>query len=328
MQLALPHAMTTTGATPSPPPPGARRAVIDVGTNSVKLLVAAVSGGEVHPLHEQSKQTRLGRGFYPAHRLQPEAVRQTAEAVAHFARSAATWKPDRIRVIGTSAARDAENPGDLIDAVRQVAGLDLEVLSGEAETDLVFRGVLTDRTLQGMPLLITDVGGGSTEFILGDRGQAVFQHSHPLGTVRLLEQLHPANPPTDAECAHCLDLLREFLKRKLKPALDPLLAAFAVPPHLVGTGGTTTILARIILQMMGFDRESIERVALDRGQVRALRERLWRLPLEERRQIVGLPPNRADVILTGVAIYETIMECLNLNTLRISTRGLRFAAVL
>src|SRR5437762_12061285 len=121
-----------------------RRAVIDVGTNSIKLLVADVAGHEVRPLLEESKQTRLGRGFYETHRLQPEAIATTAKAVAKFAEMARERRAASIRVIATSAARDAENPSELTSAIEQVAGLKVEIISGDQEADWVFKGVTTD----------------------------------------------------------------------------------------------------------------------------------------------------------------------------------------
>ena len=147
--------------------PAPRRAVIDIGTNSVKLLVAEVAGATVTPLLEQSEQTRLGRGFYETHRLQPEAIRQTAQAVAEFAGRAGKFSPVSTRVIATSAARDALNAAELIAAIKASAGLPVEIISGEQEADWAFLGVTSDPALAGQPLLILDVGGGSTEFILG-----------------------------------------------------------------------------------------------------------------------------------------------------------------
>src|ERR1051326_8436814 len=145
-----------------------RRAVIDVGTNSVKLLVAEVSGQRVQPLLEKSEQTRLGRGFYETHFLQPAAIAQAAKAVAAFAALALQWESAAIRLIATSAARDAKNQDELVAALTHAAGVKVEVISGEEEAELVFRGVNTDPKLDGQRLLILDVGGGSTEFIAGE----------------------------------------------------------------------------------------------------------------------------------------------------------------
>src|SRR5438105_3533337 len=129
-----------------------RRAVIDVGTNSIKLLVADVAGHDVHPLLEESKQTRLGRGFYETHRLQSDAITMTATAAAKFADAARAQNANSIRVIATSAARDAVNPRDLTDAIEQASGLKVEIISGEQEADWVFQGVTTDPALAKIPL--------------------------------------------------------------------------------------------------------------------------------------------------------------------------------
>src|SRR5262249_55562839 len=126
---------------PRVPMPSQRHAVIDVGTNSVKLLVAQVSGSRVDPLFEQSEQTRLGSGFYQTHRLQPAPIARTARAVSGFARIAAEWSAASTRVIATSAARDALNQEELLAAIQAASGLTVEVISGEQEADWAFRGV-------------------------------------------------------------------------------------------------------------------------------------------------------------------------------------------
>jgi exopolyphosphatase/guanosine-5'-triphosphate,3'-diphosphate pyrophosphatase len=305
------------------------RAVIDVGTNSVKLLVAKVSGRQVAPVWEESEQTRLGGGFYQTGRLQPQAIRQTAEAVAEFAQLAARWQPVSIRVIATSAARDAVNQGDLLLAIQRASGLTVEVISGEQEAEWVFHGVSTDPGLANQPLLILDVGGGSTEFIVGDGTRLTFRRSFPIGTVRLLERLAPADPPGAGELERCRTWLAEYLNREVRPHLGRELERFATDTlQLVGTGGTTTILTRIQKCMTTFDREQIEATRLSREQVRQQLERLWALSLAERREIIGLPPKRADVILFGAAIFEAVMEQFGLDPLRTSTRGLRFGAMI
>jgi exopolyphosphatase / guanosine-5'-triphosphate,3'-diphosphate pyrophosphatase len=311
-----------------------RRAVIDVGTNSVKLLVADVVGREVQPVLEDSKQTRLGRGFYDTLRLQPEAVETTAQAVATFAEAATGLSAQSIRVIATSAARDAVNADELTSAIHKSSGLKVEIISGDQEADWAFSGVTTDPALAKLPLLLLDVGGGSTEFILGHAGEKHFRQSFPLGTVRLLEKFPPADPPAPKNFSSCRDWLREFLQKQVRPAIEPAMQRETRldPRHrevrLVGTGGTTSILARMELKMEGFDRERIEALRLKLADVRRLSQQLWSLPLEERRKTPGLPPKRADVILMGVAIFEAIMEEFDFDELRVSTRSLRFAAVM
>ena len=306
-----------------------RRAVIDIGTNSVKLLVAEVVDGQVFPLVERSKQTRLGRGLYDAGCLTPEALAKTAEAVARFADLARPIVGSAIRVFATSAAREARNTDELLRAVRDAAGLPVEIISGQTEAEWVYRGVTTDPRLKGQRLLILDVGGGSTELVLGNGGHYTFQHSVALGSVRLLAQFHPSDPPKPEEWAACRAWLEAFVRREVAPPLqEHLHAPPPQPTQLVGTGGTSTILARMEWKMVGFDRRRLEGTRLSRRRIHEMRQQLWSLPLEPRRQLPGLPPNRADVILMGVAIYAAIMDGLGFEDLYVSTRGLRFGALL
>ena len=305
-----------------------RRAVIDVGTNSVKLLVADVRGREVTPIHEESKQTRLGKGFYETHQLQPEPIACTAEAVWEFGETARERGATSIRVIATSAARDAANPRDLTNAIERASGLKTEIITGAREAEWAFQGVATDVELAQHPLLLLDVGGGSTEFIVGQGTTKHFAHSFPLGTVRLMEKFPVSDPPTRGEFTKCRDWLKDFLHHEVRPQLEPALKNETGEIQLVGTGGTTSILARIEKKLDRFDRDKIERAVLTFEQVVAHRKNLWKLPLAERKEIPGLPKQRADVILTGVVIYEAVMEEFGFQQLRISTRGLRFAAVM
>lgn len=311
-----------------------RRAVIDVGTNSIKLLVAEVSGGEVCPLLEESRQTRLGQGFYQTHELQPERIAQTAEAVAQFVARAREYEPVSVRVIATSAAREATNSVQLVVALRQASGLKAEVISGEEEANLAFRGIGTDPRLAGHPLLQLEVGGGSTQFILGHNKAPAYLQSFRLGSVRLLEKLPHSDPPKPAELTACRSWLDEFLHREVRPALEPQLKREAdssgsgSPLQLVGTGGTASILGCMEAKLDHFDRAVLEAVRLSFDRVQWHVGHLWSLTLERRKETVGLPRNRADVILTGAAIFEAVMRQFAFRALRVSTRGLRFGAVL
>jgi exopolyphosphatase/guanosine-5'-triphosphate,3'-diphosphate pyrophosphatase len=307
-----------------------RRAVIDVGTNSVKLLVGDVIGRRVQPVHEESRQTRLGKNFYETHLLQADAILKTAEAVHEFAETAREKKTVSIRVIATSAARDALNKDDLVSAIECAAGLKVEIISGEREAEWAFRGVTTDSGLSEIPLLLIDVGGGSTEFIIGHGDHKQFAESFQIGTVRLMEKNPHSDPPTREEHLKCQTWLKSFLQTKVRPRIQPFLhrekKTNAI--KLVGTGGTATILSRIELKLDRYDREQIERTPLPLEQIRAHRKNLWRLPLAERKEIPGLPKSRADVILTGISIYEAVMEEFAFTGICVSTRGLRFAALM
>jgi len=311
-----------------------RRAVIDIGTNSVKLLVADVNGRVVQAIIEESKQTRLGQGFYETRRLQAPTIAATAKAVAEFADAARSKEAKSIRVFATSAARDAVNQDDLTHEIQRISGLRVDVITGDTEADWVFQGVTTDPSLRAMPLLILDVGGGSTEFIIGEGDEIRFRSSFPIGSVRLLDKFPPADPPKPAELDQVRQWVRDFLTKDVRPQLGPALAReSAAGEHkgdlqLVGTGGTASILGRMEANLETYDRERLEQTRLSLVRLRWHLHHLWSLSLEQRREIIGLPKNRADIILMGVALYEGIMTEFGFNELRISTRGLRFAAVM
>jgi len=298
-----------------------------VGTNSVKLLVAEVGAGGLHPLAEKSEQTRLGRGFYETHLLLPEAIVLTARAVSEFARTARDLGASSTRVIATSAARDAINRASLIEAIQKGCGLTVEIISGEAEAEMVFRGVATDPTLRGRRLLILDVGGGSTEFIVGEGEHHQFRQSFDIGTVRLLEKLRPADPPSAQDLKNCRAKLKEFVAQEIGAPIQSALGNGA-NVSLVGTGGTTTILARMEKRMPAFTREEIEGTVITRERIVYWMDQLWSMSVEERRNIIGVPPNRADIVPMGVAIYEALMEEFRFPAVFVSTRGLRFGALM
>lgn len=302
-----------------------RKAVIDIGTNSVKLLVADVGRNAVMPVWEGGEQTRLGRGFYENKVLQPEPLALTATAVAKFAGIARDQGATAIRVVATSAARDAANREDLFTAVRSESGLEIEVISGDTEAEWSFGGVSTNPLFSNRRLLVLDVGGGSTEFILGTAGQIQFRQSFELGSVRAFEQLRPPENPSADDLARARAYLDRFFEEHVIPAVTSHLQT---PVELaVGVGGSTAILTMIVNQTGQFDRDQVEATRFTHESLTGLVERLWGMPLAERRTLRGLPPERADVILTGAAIYEAVLRKLAPPALGVSTRGLRFAAL-
>jgi exopolyphosphatase/guanosine-5'-triphosphate,3'-diphosphate pyrophosphatase len=307
-----------------------RRSVIDIGTNSVKLMVADVSGHRVEPVHEAAEQTRLGRGFYETHTLQADAVSATALAVANFVAAAGKLGASVPRVFATSAARDAKNPELLRAAIESACGLSVEIISGEQEAEWAFRGVASDARLGSQPLLLLDVGGGSTEFILGQGEHKHFRQSFPLGSVRLLESLPHSDPPTVQELADCRRWLEPFLNTQVKPQLELALARerCAGKLVLVGTGGAVSLLAAMELGLGEFDRAKVDGAVLSADCVQHWVNRLWSLSLLQRRKIPGLPPERADVMLAGAAIYEAVLASFGFAELRVTARGLRYAALM
>ena len=304
------------------------RAVIDVGTNSVKVLLGQVSGKQVIPEWETSQQTRLGQGFYESHRLQSGPIDATAAVVARFAREAVERGAESVRVIATSAAREALNADELLQAIHGASGLECQIIPGSLEAEWGFLGVTSNPKFAARQLLILDVGGGSTEFIVGHGDHAAFSESFPLGSVRLFERFQPSDSPTPKELETVRFWLREYLRNDVAPKLQATFERSGIPQLAVGIGGTTSLLALIHHQRRQFDRDLIENTEFDFASLRSLNEFLWGLPLARRREVPGLPPERADVILTGSSIYEAILDVFGIPTLGISTRGLRFAALL
>jgi len=296
----------------------------------VKLLVAEVTPDSISPILETSEQTRLGRGFYESYLLQAEAIQLTASVIAKFAELAREAGASEIKPFATSAARDARNADELKLAIHTASGLELSIISGETEAEWAFEGAAQTPSLNGSLFLLMDVGGGSTEFILGQGGHRHFSRSFALGTVRTIEALPPSDPPTRKELDDCREWVGRFIQQEVQPQLEPALkrerGAASKPVLLAATGGTVAILAALTLELTAFDRERIESVILTNRSVTFWVEKLWEMPLSERRQLPGLPPPRADVILAGAVIFEVVMRQFGFEKLHVSTRGLRFAA--
>jgi len=300
-----------------------RRAIIDVGSNSVKLLIADVVDGVVMSLTHKGEQTRLGQGVFETGQLASEAIEATARVVADFAAKAKGQGAASVRVLATSAAREATN-GDELAAAISAGGLELEIIDGQTEAELVLRGVRSLPDLAKGPLAIIDVGGGSTELIVADASTLRLQHSYHLGTVRWLEAFPVSDMPTAVERAKFAQALDDFLDEQVTPKLGGL----PLPGTLIGAGGTPVFLARIFLERDDLSADEIESLRLSLPEVQSITQRLWQMSLAERSELAGLPANRADVILFGAAIYEAVMMRCGFGELRPTLRGVRYGALL
>ena len=284
-----------------------RRAVIDIGTNTVKLLVADVQDGKILPIVSRDRTTRLGEGVGESKRLSAAAITRTVEAIGHFVADAKDLGALEIVALTTSAARDAVNGNEFLQAVHNRCGLEVQVITGEREAELIFHGVSSDPEWSNQPILVLDVGGGSAEFIQGERGNIERFQSLPLGAVRLTEQY-------GEDFAGLVGFLRETLHKSL--------AVYSVQNRrMIGTGGTITTLARI-------ERGTVDRVSISQEELRALVARLNSLPLAERKKVPGLPPERADIIVAGGAVFLVAMGLLGAFELTVSVRNLRHGALL
>lgn len=275
-----------------------RVAAIDVGSNSVRLLVAEVKDGAVIPLKINLITTRLGQGIENKCLL-PEAMERTKDAVGRFLSEANSFEPLSVLAAATSAVRDAENRNDFVDMIRREFNLQLNILSGKEEAYLTYRGVLAGLDTGNDHMAVIDLGGGSTEFIWPGNGYTKWE-SVNVGAVRATEG--------------CYD--DKKIMELLKPVMDSLLKV--KPEGLVGVGGTVTNLSSISLGLKIYDSSKVHGYNLSLEEVRDILKILSGKTVEERKTIPGLQPERADIIDTGARIILLIMNYLQVNTMTVS----------
>jgi len=299
-----------------------RLASIDVGTNSVKLLVADVEGQQIRSvLHEQQIITRLGQGVDKTGELLPEAMDRTLKAIEDFKREAELAGAQDVIAIATSAARDARNCDTFIQEAMEKTGIKLSVVSGDEEAELTFAGTCSDPEFRSRRLILADIGGGSSEFITGQDGRIENRFSVNTGCVRLTEEFIHSDPVDATE-------LQRIFQHLISSLYSRLVGLLTVERYLVGVGGTITTLAAIHQGMEIHDAGKIHRYVLQKEEIVRLLTYLMRMKLEDRKKVPGLPPQRADVIVAGAAIFSTIMEILRVGEITVSSRGLRYGILL
>jgi len=298
-----------------------RFAAIDVGTNTVLLLVAERRGAGFDPVAERAEITRLGRGVDRTGRLDAAAIRDTVEVLARYAAEARSLGAEGIACVATSAARDASNGEEFFSAAARAAGLRPEVISGEEEARLVYESAWRDFGAPAGPaaaLAVLDVGGGSTEFTYGRGPGPEARTSVRMGAVRLTERVAPRDPVPPEDLARLRDGARE--------ALAGLAAA---RPHLAGArlvavAGTVTTLAAVDRALPAYDAEKVHGSSLTLAALDGLLARLAALPLAERARLPGMEPKRADVIVAGCALVLEAMRAAGFARLTVSDRGVRW----
>lgn len=291
-----------------------RLAAIDIGTNSTRLLVAAQSGSVLRPIHQEMVVTRLGRGSGHSRQLLPRSMEQTAAAVGKFYQQAKDLGAATIRLFGTSALREASNQREFLTMIEDRLGSKPEVLSGEQEAYLTYLGVIHALGLEGLAVII-DVGGGSTEIILGQGKQVLSLVSLRLGAVRLTEMFLPSDPPSTAEWQGMLSHISEQLK-------DELLPLEGKAEGVIAVGGTATTLAAMELGLVDYSREEVQGYFLSDSSLHNLTEVIRSMPLAERRRLPGLQPERADIVPAGAAILSSVLKILDLPGLTVSDADL------
>lgn len=292
-------------------------AALDVGTNTVLMLIAERdSAGEVHALADLARITRLGRGVDANGTLDHEAVARTIDTIAEFATTARSLGAERIVGAATAAVRDASNGPVFIAEVKRRAGIDLEVISGETEAQLSWLAARKGLKLDPADkVLVVDIGGGSTELIRAEPGRKLEVASLQIGSVRLTERIVRHDPPLAREAAD------------LRLAVDDALRALGwdfAPDTMVGIAGTVTTVCATALGLAQYDPAVVHGYRLSLAQVLETLARLAAVPLEQRKQIPGIEPARADVIIAGAAILERIMGHFGLDHVIVSDQGVRW----
>ena len=298
-----------------------RLGAIDIGSNSVRLLVAeALRGGTYRILDEEREPTRLGRSASAEGRLDDESMDRTVAALRTFKEIATGYQVTRLRTIATCAVREARNGPEFCRRVREEVGLEVEVISGEREARLAFTSVQHAFDLSGRNTIVADIGGGSTEivFATGNLIESIF--STPLGAVRLTEQFALGDCCDSPEATRGLERLDDEIAAVLKKqTTKPLFA-----PHLlVGCGGTFTTLAELVMATRRDSNVPVAGYTVSHAEVRHLLDRLRKMPLRARRGMPGMTPDRADIIVAGLSIIDALLKRFHVNTLAIHTRGVR-----
>ena len=289
-------------------------AVIDLGTNTARLLIGRLDTYGIEQVLLMRRITRLGGGFSTMSGISDAARTRTIEAVKEFALAIHQHEVSHIKAVATSAVRDAVNGRDFCAAIFRETGITFEVIDGEAEGLLTFQGVKSGLDELSEHLLVFDVGGGSTEYTVAQREQMLFTASLPLGVVRLSEgKVTPV-------------AMSEKIGRELSQLKGRLEEADAFPDldkcTLVGTAGTATTLAAISLSMTDYDYRRVNNYVIHKSEIRDIYDRLLPLSPAERLSVPGLEKGREDLIIAGILITLGTMDFFGFDRLKVSDFGL------
>jgi exopolyphosphatase/guanosine-5'-triphosphate,3'-diphosphate pyrophosphatase len=290
-----------------------RVGVVDIGTNSTRLLVADVEGGAVREVVRRTTVTRLGEGVDATGRLGDAGIERVRTALADYRIDLDAHGIGRAATVLTSAVRDAENGAAFLTSVRDDFGLDARTIPGEEEARLTFLGATSERPPGGDELLVIDVGGGSTELVVGTPGRPGAAVTTQAGVVRQSERHLHTDPPPAAELAELHADVRGIFARE-RPSGEPRDA--------IAVAGTATALAAIDLALDPYDSALVQGHRLTTGRCRELLARLAAVPEAERERITGLHPDRAPTIVAGVVILLAALETFGLTAFEASEQDI------
>jgi exopolyphosphatase / guanosine-5'-triphosphate,3'-diphosphate pyrophosphatase len=290
-------------------------AAVDIGSNSVRLKIARLQRGRLHSLHEDREVTRLGEGVFRSGFLTPESMAETVKVLRRFHRATQQVVTDNVRVVATSALRDARNSQAFLEWVRSATGWRVEIISGVEEARLIHLGLVSGSRVDRSPTLMIDLGGGSCELTVSHGGHIRDAVSLSLGAVRLTDEFLRHDPVRKGE----LKRLRGFINRELNRAAGRIGAARI--KNVIATSGTAAALAAVATHLRsGRNRQ---RFVVSRTEMNRMAKRLARLPMAERRNIEGIGPRRAEIIVAGALVYRELLDRFHLKGFRYSPLGLR-----
>ena len=281
-----------------------KRAAIAIGSNSTRMLAAETAGGVLRDQIRGREETRLFLGLDEMGNISPEKLEATAQAVASLYRAAISYGAQTVDLFATSATRDARNSDEFANRIKELTGLELRIITGEEEARLAFTAVS-----EGKRRLVMDIGGGSTEWTIGENNRVEWAVSMQLGASRLLK-MQPINSPEDAEkaLAVCREIMTPYAQR---------LSSFPPAPVMIGLGGSCTTAAAITMEREAHG-EAVEGRTVSRQQALAQLQMLSSMTLEERMLVPGLPPARALHFPHGLCILYTAMSLCGLDSITIS----------
>jgi exopolyphosphatase / guanosine-5'-triphosphate,3'-diphosphate pyrophosphatase len=297
-----------------------RVAVVDIGSNSTRLLIADVDGG-VAVRERQSRVTRLGRGVDLSGQLSAEAIEAACAAIADYVEVCREYDVDRVAAIATSAVRDASNGSAFVAELRERFALSARVLDGEEEACLTYRGATAEQP-PSIPTLVIDIGGGSTEMIVGTATEIAFHTSLQAGVVRHTERHISGDPPTAVEL--------EALAGDIRTLIEKALAGHDEPRALAGiaVAGTPTSLAAVELGLEPYDPTRVHSHPLSLETVQRLLSRFASAPLAERAAIPGMHPDRAPTIIAGCVILIEALRAFGLEQIQASEHDILYGMAL
>src|SRR5579864_7588266 len=266
---------------PPHPPPMPVFAAVDIGSNSVRLKIARLRGRKLHAIHEDREVTRLGEGVFRSNFLSPESMAETVKVLRRFHRTAQRLGTDSVRVVATSALRDARNSQAFLEWVRSATGWTVEIISGLEEARLIHLGLVSNLRLSNSTVLMIDLGGGSCELTVSRNGHIKETVSLPLGAVRLTDEFLAHDPPRKAE----MQSLRGFVAREVGRVSGKIVASRV--KAAIATSGTAAALAAAAGHLIRSSRRA-RTPLVSRTEIRQIAKRISRLSLEERKKIQGI----------------------------------------